>query len=818
MTNKSTKRALLSSVIALLLCFSMLLGTTYAWFTDSVTSGNNIIQSGNLDIELEYWNGSSWVDVKDASDILTNELWEPGVTEVAYLRVANAGSLVLKYQLGINILNEIEGKNQANETFKLSDYIMFGVVEDVNGQTDAYTKDDAGRAEAIADVTDAKKISTGYTKASTMNPGDELYLALVVYMPTDIGNVANHNGTDVPQIDLGINVLATQMTAENDSFNDQYDKDADFFVEVSDFADLAKALASGGKIVLANDITITKDDLTNDPALASIPVGMAIVGTDVTLDLNGNDITIAAQDGAAIHVKNGNLTIVGDGTISNVGTSGYVVWAKGASTVNVYDGAFFAGGDDTTLFYASGSVAYDPNSDWATVNIYGGTFTNEAVGDSVQDYLNVMNHGVGRISIYGGTFDFDPANTAWGDDKAYITVAPTYQVIDNGDGTYTVAPPVVANKTQIKNTIEEAFNAGATETTVDAQGADIGDLDYALSTDSVKEGTQVTIKNAVVSSKSYGNMVNGTVVFENCKFTAGLYSIHFADDSKTATGTGVVIFKNCDFVGWNSFGSGLKAVEMYDCTLVDNGTYGIIRSYVDLYMENCSIDVTGSNFDDAYYDGVQVTDGVTLTMVNCTEAVANVNGFKNALASGGDIHLLGTVDLGGTKGNYLTLTEDTTITGGTIKGTGWTGELNYAVNATSGNIVFDGVTFDTTDWTTEGWANWGISVNVNGTANVTFKNCTFKGGQCPIYQSGSESVVTLENCTFDTTSVAIQCEIYSGDFSLGQDLIVKNCDFTGVADVLHIYDYDKDPSSDTIAQYLTDNGNTFTGICKQTCK
>ena len=87
MTNtKSTKRALLASVMALLLCFSMLLSTTFAWFTDSVTSGNNIIKSGNLDIELEYavFNDDGtfkeWKDVKDASDILTNTLWEPGVT------------------------------------------------------------------------------------------------------------------------------------------------------------------------------------------------------------------------------------------------------------------------------------------------------------------------------------------------------------------------------------------------------------------------------------------------------------------------------------------------------------------------------------------------------------------------------------------------------------------------------------------------------------------------------------------------------------------------------------------------------------------
>ena len=317
MTNtKSTKRALLASVMALLLCFSMLLSTTFAWFTDSVTSGNNIIKSGNLDIELEYavFNDDGtfkeWKDVKDASDILTNTLWEPGVTEVAYLRVANAGSLVLKYQLGINILNEIEGKNQKNETFKLSDYIMFGVVEEVNGETDAYAKTDAGRAAAIAAVTDAKKISAGYTKASTMNPDDELYLALVVYMPTNTDNVANHNGTDIPQIDLGINVLATQMTAENDSFNDQYDADSTFgtYIELNAGDDLLAAMATAEAdmpltIKLNGDVEWPtaghggEDDVT--PASSIL-----IDGNGYTITATGSGVTALGDTEAPMTLKN----------------------------------------------------------------------------------------------------------------------------------------------------------------------------------------------------------------------------------------------------------------------------------------------------------------------------------------------------------------------------------------------------------------------------------------------------------------------------------------------------------------------------------
>ena len=71
MTNKTTKRALLSSTVALFLCFAMLLGTTYAWFTDEVTSANNVIKSGTLDVVLDYWNGTEWNTVDGASDIIT---------------------------------------------------------------------------------------------------------------------------------------------------------------------------------------------------------------------------------------------------------------------------------------------------------------------------------------------------------------------------------------------------------------------------------------------------------------------------------------------------------------------------------------------------------------------------------------------------------------------------------------------------------------------------------------------------------------------------------------------------------------------------
>ena len=112
--SKSTKRALLSSVLALVLTCTMLLGTTFAWFTDSVKSGANKIIAGNLDVELEYAtvdaNGAlqdNWTSVEGKDALFkTDTLWEPGHAEVVYLKARNAGTLALKYKFAMNILSE----------------------------------------------------------------------------------------------------------------------------------------------------------------------------------------------------------------------------------------------------------------------------------------------------------------------------------------------------------------------------------------------------------------------------------------------------------------------------------------------------------------------------------------------------------------------------------------------------------------------------------------------------------------------------------------------------------------------------------------
>ena len=117
---KSTKRSLFLSAMALLLCTSMLIGTTYAWFTESVSSVNNIITGGNLDVELKWSaDGSTWKDVDANTNVFTSSLWEPGHTEVVYLKVSNVGDLSLKYQLGVNVASETPAVNADGDQITL---------------------------------------------------------------------------------------------------------------------------------------------------------------------------------------------------------------------------------------------------------------------------------------------------------------------------------------------------------------------------------------------------------------------------------------------------------------------------------------------------------------------------------------------------------------------------------------------------------------------------------------------------------------------------------------------------------------------------
>ena len=216
--NKHTKRALLASVLSIVLCLTMLVGSTFAWFTDSVTSANNKIVAGNLDIGLEYSSDmASWADVKDSDTVFDKDaLWEPGYTQVVYFRITNNGELAMKYQFGTNLLVNYIGKTAAGADIDLTKFIKFGIAENI---TEAYADRDAAR-NAVAST--AIDFSTYFVNGKLLEAGASTVVAMVVFMPTETDNSANHSGKpeDVPYIEFGVSVVATQQAYESDSMGD----------------------------------------------------------------------------------------------------------------------------------------------------------------------------------------------------------------------------------------------------------------------------------------------------------------------------------------------------------------------------------------------------------------------------------------------------------------------------------------------------------------------------------------------------------------------------------------------------------------------
>lgn len=294
MTNsKSTKRSLLASAMAILMCITMLIGTTFAWFTDTASTAVNKIQAGTLDIDLEMkGTDGTWVSAvgqslsfKKAAGAAVGEaiLWEPGCTyELPELRIVNKGNLALKYKI---IINGVNG------TSKLLEAIEFTYGNGIDISVEGHLK-------------------PGETKEGIVMKG---------HMLESSGN--EYQGMAIES--LGITVSATQDTVEYDSYNNTYDGVA----LVSSAKELKDALTKGGGIVLTEDITF--------------PFGHVVPkGIKATVDLNGKKITGVSTDADAkqrvTFIKvDGELTVV-NGTIEVKHTGVNMEWNSSHDVFEVH--------------------------------------------------------------------------------------------------------------------------------------------------------------------------------------------------------------------------------------------------------------------------------------------------------------------------------------------------------------------------------------------------------------------------------------------------------------------------------------------------
>lgn len=260
MKKSQTKRALVMSVLSMLLCFTMLVGTTFAWFTDEATSSGNLIQAGTLDIALELRDEDGfWVDVeKNNVKIFNYDKWEPGYTTISVLRIANYGTLDAKWK--------------AVFLFDQAPSMLADVIDVYSTVREVYDADPTARPDFANDqswkylgtITELVANNGEVLKADLLEAGHAQHIVIALKMRESAGN-------EYQGLDLGgkfdITILATQAASESDSFNNQYDANATFPTTVDSAEAANTALANGGNATLIADLTTDSNIVMNGGAL-----------------------------------------------------------------------------------------------------------------------------------------------------------------------------------------------------------------------------------------------------------------------------------------------------------------------------------------------------------------------------------------------------------------------------------------------------------------------------------------------------------------------------------------------------------------------
>ena len=411
MKNKSLKRAIAVAFMSLVLCISMLVGTTLAWFTDSATSNGNVIKAGTLNVQLLMHDGNGYVDISDSDKPIFGEgglideyedvdmLWEPGKTQIVYLGVNNAGTLSLKY----NILIDVEDKGLVGAL----DYAI----------VDGATSDDAATLSLNSwnDILAINGVQTGEIQTGRivgaenggLGAGACDYFALAVHM--------KETATDEYQdksVEIKITIMATQKSSESDSFGDDYDANASInagegmMVKVGNryFKDVESALSSvadGGEIEMLQGF-----NTQNAPIDEPIEIDKEVI-------LKPNGMYLVSNADATFTVKEGGKLTIDEGsfTIKNTKANSPAVFVDGGEfemaggSFDAYAAIETASGKSSTVTLSAGwsnrvTKGIVSNGD-DIINVTGGTL--------ISSQESITTTGKTTINMSGGTLSGKPA-------------------------------------------------------------------------------------------------------------------------------------------------------------------------------------------------------------------------------------------------------------------------------------------------------------------------------------------------------------------------------------------------------------------------
>ena len=433
MTQTKTKKALLMSVLSMVLCVAMLVGMTFAWFTDTASTSVNKIQAGNLKVDIVDENGNSldgkslsFRDVNGETDIL----WEPGATfKLNSFKIVNKGNLALKYKVVIN---------GVNGNAKLLEAIDFTVK-----------------------IGDAAKVALADWEGILLPVGKEPIADKEVVGATDLitisGTMKKEAGNEYQGLSIdgiGITVVATQYTYENDSLGNTYDENADDTIQVNkeniqDYLDGKYGSIDGMTLVLAEG-NYDRIEFGRATAYAGSNTKYYLASAESSVDAIKQDIANHPNGGAGKreYVRSmSNVTLkAADG--ATVSINGLVAYGGQVSSTKWYSRDFVADRDMSAT--ENNNISYWIGQKWSNITFENLTF---------KDGVNIEAYGNKDTLIDNVKFDnckFNIANNA----------DATYCIRLNVDGNIAKANNLVVTKCDFANGLTAVLTDGMPNVTV----------------------------------------------------------------------------------------------------------------------------------------------------------------------------------------------------------------------------------------------------------------------------------------------------------------------------------------------------------------
>ena len=635
----SSKQALLLSVLSMVLCVSMLIGSTFAWFTDSATANVNTIQSGNLDVELVGEDGEPLEGALKwkAHDNRETILWEPGCEyKTQGFRIKNNGNLALKYTIA---LNGVVGDA------RLLEVINFSVV-DANGTEIA--------------------LNTFEGKLENANQASD-----VLYLKGKMSEAADNNYMKQELSGITIVIYATQLNHEYDSNGKDYDEGAanPSFVGTAD--ELKAAIAEGKSVRLTSNIALESPlNISND--LTVYGDGYSVIsGYPVSVSADANvtlkDVNFASPVNANNNASNlyasglkGKLVIDGCKFSGSQWDCIQVTPVEGAEIV--INGCQFKATREMQRFIHIQAADFSNSNVKVTLtnNFFGAT---EDLKNSMidLDYINIDGIDFGGNNVYtdmsGDIYVCGPSvnrtiESADAYKKLGSMLVPDGETVTEISGNVKIAEGSSAS-VDSSTTISAGSTiagAGKDKSIINANKASVGKDNVTIKDVTIKgsgsagtggtlniNGANTTIENVdyigdgnIAVAVSTGASNSGTV-FKGTKITNAFRGIQFwslsgdsvIDDCvldvagytfniDAAVSGSTLTIKNSTLNGWTSYTSGISLVSFENCKLGLNA-YQYLRPYSETVIKDCEFTSAG------YQLNAGGSDAYTITITNCTK-------------------------------------------------------------------------------------------------------------------------------------------------------------------------------------------------------